>query len=240
MATDNLVFDTWPPAYVLKKHPRAKHVRFRASVRHGLELIVPLRFNLKTIPAILERNRTWIEKQLLVLKARFTKEAVSLPQEIEFAAFHQVWTMTYVSGTSRLKLISRPGQELVLFGKIQDEAACKKKLVVWIKAQAKELLLAALEEVSQELGLSYKSARIRDQLSRWGSCSAQKALSLNYKLLFLPKPLMRHILIHELCHTVHLNHSEKFWLLVAQHDQDSQKHRRALRKASSYLPLWLP
>jgi predicted metal-dependent hydrolase len=229
----------WPPLYRLKKHPRAKQIRFKASLRRGLELIVPSHFNLKNIPALLDQNRPWIEEQLRQLQSQLLSREEILPDKLEFAALEASWKIHYLPSKSLLKLSSRPEQELVLMGRVEDKQACKRKLLKWIKDLAKVHLQTLLEQLSQELNLPYRKVSIRDQLTRWGSCSKTKAINLNYKLIFLPKPLVRHTLIHELCHTVHMNHSELFWQLVAKLDLNTEQNRRALRKANAYLPKWL-
>ncbi len=229
----------WPPEITVKKHPRARHVKLKASSQHGLELIVPKKFNVKEIPFILEQNRSWIEKQLLHLQNARNAKSENLPDEILFKSISQTWQIDYIYNPCKLRIIPRPHQELVLFGNIDNKAECKKLLITWIKKQAHLHLLTQLQLISQEIQLPYNDAIIRDQRSRWGSCSSEKLISLNYKLLFLPFDLMRNIIIHELCHTIHLNHSEKFWQLVEKFDPNWKTHRRDLRKADPFIPGWL-
>ena len=80
---------------------------------------------------------------------------------------------------------------------------------------------------------------IRGQRSRWGSCSATGDISLNYQLLFLPPHLLRHVLVHELCHTVELNHSPRFWRTVARFEPDLAALREEMRRSWSHVPGWL-
>ena len=74
---------------------------------------------------------------------------------------------------------------------------------------------------------------IRNQRTCWGSCSEHKNLNFNYKLLFLPRHLADYIIVHELCHLSELNHSSRFWDLVAQALPSYKEHRRELRKIKS-------
>jgi hypothetical protein len=109
----------------------------------------------------------------------------------------------------------------------------------WLMRRAQRTLPEWLEEVSQEAGLPFASVSIRGQRSRWGSCSADGDISLNYQLLFLPRHLARHVLIHELCHTVELNHSPRFWRTVARHEPDVARLRAEMRRSWSHVPDWL-
>jgi predicted metal-dependent hydrolase len=104
---------------------------------------------------------------------------------------------------------------------------------------AAETLLPWLKELSAETGLAYSQGRISSAATRWGSCSAKKRICLNFHLLFLPKDLARHVLIHELCHTIVLDHSIRFWRLLAQFDANSEVLRGELKKAQKYLPSWV-
>jgi predicted metal-dependent hydrolase len=230
----------WPPEFTLKKSVRARHVRLKASVQHGLELVVPMRFNQKRIPEILEVNKLWIEKQLdKIQQERKDIEAATLPAEIIFPVTGQSWKINYIqSDNKKLQILMRPQQELVLLGNISNKDVCKKLLLSWTLNQAKIYLPLVLQELSEQTRLPFKTVSIRNQRSRWGSCSSEKMINLNYKLLFLPAHLARHIIIHELCHTVHMNHSSKFWRLVSTFDCDWKSNSQDTRRAEKYIPLW--
>ncbi len=85
----------------------------------------------------------------------------------------------------------------------------------------------------------YKNLTFRGQKTVWGSCSSKKNINLNYKLLFLPARLVRYVLVHELCHIVHLDHSRRFWALVEQYEPDYARLKKELRHADHYMPEWI-
>lgn len=76
----------------------------------------------------------------------------------------------------------------------------------------------------------FKRIAIRNQRSRWGSCSKRGNLNFNYKIVFLPDHLADYIIVHELCHLKELNHSPRFWNLVAQTIPDHNQRRKQLRE----------
>lgn len=80
-----------------------------------------------------------------------------------------------------------------------------------LKKEAEKLLPARLAELAKKHGYAYKSVRIKKLTSRWGSCSGDKVITLNYFLMQLPWRLIDYVLVHELIHTKHLNHSPSFW-----------------------------
>lgn len=229
----------WPPPYTIKRHPRAKRVKLKASQQKGLELIVPPNFNIKHVAKILVEHQAWIKKQLLKLASLDQSDEDELPTQISLPALDQVWSIDYIASNTTLQLIARPHQQLVVMGNIQHKKNCKKLLATWVKKMAELHLPITLKEISLAMKLSYTRVSIRGQQTRWGSCSHDKTISLNYKLLFLPLHLMEHVLIHELCHLVHLDHSEKFWRLVAKFDAKWEENRRALRSMSEMVPRWV-
>jgi predicted metal-dependent hydrolase len=229
---------TWPPLYKIKRHRRAKHVKLRIAELQNLEITVPYRFNVHEIPSILENNKAWIQKHL----ANFVLNNVdALPESVELPACNERWIIHYMkSPDKKIKLLTRHHlKEIVLIGNTQDIISCFSKLKAWLKKRAKLCLPTLLDNISKTMLLRYNKVSIRDQKTRWGSCSAGKSISLNYKLLFLPNRLVTHVLIHELSHLVHLNHSDKFWSLVARYDSAWKEHRRELRHTKIFIPGWL-
>ena len=87
-----------------------------------------------------------------------------------------------------------------------------------------------LRTLCMETPLAYEKVRIGDQKSRWGSCSAKKTISLNWRLILLPYELGNYVIMHELCHLKHSLHDKKFFNLLATVLPDWQKRKSALEK----------
>lgn len=233
---------SWPPDFIIKEHPRAKNVKLKVSLKNGLEFVVPKRFNQQAIPQLLEQHRKWIEKQLLKISAeKYANQHDFLPREINLPAIQQHWKIDYIGMTEQKKfrLVFRPHNDIALIGNINNKLACKKLLITLLKNIARQFLPKQLAEVSEQIQLPYSSVTIRNQSTRWGSCSSAKTINLNYQLLFFSPELARHVMIHELCHTKHMNHSDKFWNLVAKFDSNWQVNDRLLRKGKEFIPLWI-
>ncbi len=99
------------------------------------------------------------------------------------------------------------------------------------KDRALALVLEQLNYFNQYYGLKFNRVSIRNQRSRWGSCSKQGNLNFNYKLVFLPEEIRDYIVVHELCHLQEFNHSNNFWYLVGQTIPNYREIRKSLRLA---------
>ncbi|MEK7539971.1 MAG: SprT family zinc-dependent metalloprotease [Patescibacteria group bacterium] len=98
------------------------------------------------------------------------------------------------------------------------------------KEEARGLAKNRLEFFNQIYGFQYKRISIRNQGTRWGSCSRNKNLNFNYKVVLLPPTVADYIFVHELCHVVEMNHSRKFWAQVERTIPDWKARRRELRR----------
>lgn len=230
---------TWPPPIEIRKHPLAKQVKLKCDLKRGLVAVIPKRFNLKNLPSLLERNRSWIEKQLLRLENHRSTTQRVLPTKICFRSIEETWQVGYDYSKAEFMLVMRPHQEIVVVGNVENKEACFVLLEKWIKQTAKKHLTKLLQTISLETGLSYQKVSFRNQTTRWGSCSSTKSISLNYKLIFLPYVLTRHIMLHELCHTRFLNHSAFFWELLKTFDEQYLENKISLRRGNQFIPDWI-
>lgn len=232
-----------PAKYTVRESPKARHIRLKMSVQHGLEVIVPKGFARSRIPPLLEKKRRWIQRawQRIEEHRKFFQPPSpdQLPDHIILRAIGETWRVTYRHTKSRHVGAYEAGNDtLVVRGNIASQPACKAALRRWLARRCREKLVPWLCAISRETQLPFGKAMVRTQKTRWASCSRHKTISLNAKLLFLPPNLVRYVFVHELCHTVHLNHSAKFWALVGQNDPHYQAHDRELRKAWRLLPHW--
>jgi predicted metal-dependent hydrolase len=236
--------------YPVRESRRAKHVSIKVSHAGVVEVVVPVGLSPTRVAKIVQERQDWIARTL----ARLADERENLPStlvdsrpsQVVFGALPETWRIVYVpqGGVSeairrnRLVYQSTAQNVLTISGPVMDTRQCQHALQHWLKQKAKRHLPCWLQQVSQEVNLPCNQISIRKQRTLWASCSGQKNISLNCKLLFLPPHLVRYVFVHELCHTVHMNHSAQFWGLVERIDPHYEWKDQELREAWKYVPQW--
>jgi len=120
-----------------------------------------------------------------------------------------------------------------------DAAHCWPLLQSWLKRRARREILAAAALIAADIGIQPRRVHIRLQRSRWGSCSSSGTVSLNAALLLRSPDELRYVVVHELCHLQHMNHSPRYWRLVESFVPDYRLHEKTLDTAWQTSPRWL-
>ncbi|GAE82647.1 YgjP family zinc-dependent metalloprotease [Bacteroides reticulotermitis] len=199
---------------IIRVSPRAKSLVFRTK-RDAVYVSVPPGTTTNEVKRAVESLR----KKLLAARQRQERPLIDLTYEINADYFK----LTLVSGEKdRFLANSSLGVMQVVCPPHADFADedlqnwLRKVIEESLRRNAKEILPARLELLSKQAGLPYTSVKINSSQGRWGSCSARKNINLSYFLLLLPTHLIDYVLLHELCHTREMNHSERFWALLNQ------------------------
>jgi predicted metal-dependent hydrolase len=228
--------------YTVRRSPRARHVRLIVSAE-GLTVVVPQRFCVsRDLPPILESRRDWIADALKKAQAasRARAEEKLFPDTIDLRALNETWRVEFAP-LKRERLIAGSGRLLLTADFSENEALAALKR--WLLAKGQErlpLLLADLADLAAEGGhrFDYANVTVKEQKSRWGSCSLKGNVNLNCRLLFLPLRLVRHVLLHELCHLREMNHSKAFHSLLSALDPNALENARELKQAWKFVPRW--
>ena len=232
---------TYPSDIKIRVSARAKRAYLKVSAAGAVEVVIPKGFNPNRIPQFIAQHEAWLNKTIARMKAARDPLLDTLrPQQIQLRAINEIWQVNY--GFKNLPTISefrnphsQPQLWLWTAGTPEHVTSLLSK---WLTAKAKTTLPVWMEEISRYTGLRYSKLSVRAQKTRWGSCSHQKRINLNRALLFLPEELVRYLMIHELSHTVHLNHSRAFWALVERWAPNYQLYEKQLNRYSSLIPLW--
>jgi predicted metal-dependent hydrolase len=230
--------------YRIRRSARARTVRLHLSAKDGLTVVVPLNFNLRRIPVIVEKKREWIEKnrrRLADITATGSRlPAAALPEEIALPALGESWSGDYQPAKTRMVgvIVDQPGR-IVVYGAVHDRDACRGVLKLWLQRRTREELVPLLARLAEENGFTFGEVFIRGQKTRWASCSSRGTISLSFKLLFLDRDAVRCVLLHELCHTVLMDHSPRFWALLGGYEPGYKAINKRMREGWKQVPAWV-
>lgn len=221
---------------------RAKRMQLKVHPWGKVEVIVPRHVAMRHVAPFVRRHQSWLAHTLERIRSLHAHQpalSASLPSKIHFASINEEWELSFAKGyRTRISAEHEEDGRRTLRIETVEAAAKHPPLHRWLQDHARRCLIPWLQTVSDEHRLPFAQATVRAQKTRWGSCTARGHISLNRHLLFLPPHLVRYVMLHELCHTIHLNHSRRYWSLVQLHEPDYATHEAELRQATSLVPLW--
>ncbi len=224
-------------AWHVRPSPRARRLAVRVLPGGIVEIVVPRGTRPRTIEQFVSRHRPWIERKVALYRPLDSLLEGSLPTRIEFAATGQAYDLKHVESTGSPRLVA-DGVILRLRGARERPALLRHVLQRFTMREAHATLAPWLARLAASTGLHYERIQIRRQRTRWGSCSRSGTISLNACLLFQPPAVANYLLIHELAHTQHMNHSRRFWRLVEQLEPDWRALDAALSAGWRVVPSW--
>jgi len=216
---------------------RAKHARITIKPNRQIEVVLPLGVPKGEADKLVKQQQGWINRTLARMQKQAPLKANDVfPTCIELFAIAEQVQVVYLDEQKKPVVWH---QELLQLSVCGNKICVAELLRNWLKKYAKEHLPALLKKVAVDMQVDYRAVSIRLQKARWGSCSVQGNISLNAKLLLLPPYVMRYVLVHELSHLEHMNHSAAFWQHVEQFEPNYRKRRFELRQLSMALPAWV-
>lgn len=227
------------PAYTVRKSSRAKRATIRILPGRGVEVVLPPGISQDFAAEFVRAKAAWIQRALRRMSLD-APEVSLLPGKITLQAISRAYGVRYATGVNPPLRLRENAETLQFLGATTQEHERQHcaLLQYWLKSKAREHLVPWVRRLETECGLCCGAVQVRLQRTRWGSCSGRKTLSLNAALLFLPPDQTRYVLLHELCHTRHLNHSPQFWELLCRVEPAARALDRALNQGWSHVPAW--
>ena len=203
------------PGWDVRISRRARRLSMRVFPGGRVEVVVPPGVGVPAIERFVTRHRDWAERRSREFALASPGDADTRPVRIELAALGRSWQIGYEHDRRRRVVEPAEGELRLLVPDPSDRLQVSTALLSWLAERAANHLPALLARLSSETGIDYVRLQLRRQRTRWGSCSASGVISLNVSLMFQRPEVVRYLLLHELCHRRHMNHSARFWGLVA-------------------------
>ena len=221
----------------VRQSARARRLSVRVFRNGGVEIVVPPRTPPRRVSEFVSEHREWIERQ-----RQRSSPAVGWPlppDVLSLTAIGEQWRCSTVAGAGRARLREVAVDELRISGRLDERDRLRRLLANWLIERARLRFEAPLRALSAQMAAQPGRLQVRCQRSRWGSCSRRGTISLNACLLFQRPEVLRYLMIHELSHLRHMNHSARFWAEVARHEPHWQALDRELLQSWARVPSWI-
>ena len=225
--------------WLVRESDRARRLTVRVFHSGRVEVVVPARTSPHAVERFIERHRNWIDRKREEARRRAVPPVPFPPARIDFPACNESWRVHLAGGGHGARVVDTADGLLTIAGNMGDGHAVRVLLRRWLTDKARACLGPALAACASELGFEFERLLVRRQRTRWGSCSTRGTISLNCCLLFQRPPVVRYLLIHELVHTLHMNHSHRFWQRVGRHCPDYSSLDRELLDGWRRVPSWV-
>ncbi|MBN2482437.1 MAG: DUF45 domain-containing protein [Bacteroidales bacterium] len=213
---------------------RNRNLRISIRPHQGVQVVVPENVSFKDAGHFVQRKKRWIIRQQ-VRQANFEKGITLFDTNTDFKTCERSLRLhTHEKSTIRVIInkeyihIYYPDFANVKDNRIQETV--RRAIVEAWRIEAKKLLPVMTDHLARIHGFQYNKICIRNNKSRWGSCSRNNNLNLNLHLIRLPQHLCEYVILHELAHTIHKNHQKPFWALLDQMTENAKKLDRELSK----------
>jgi len=228
--------------FEIRSSTKTQSVRLKMTARGGLRVTAPKRLSRRQVVDLVNTKRDWIASKLAQfdeVRHLLNDENPTCPESFNLAALGESWRVEYKQ--TRAKTVSARADiqgRLLVYGAVDSSERCNAAIRRWLARRAKQTLIPRLQSLANELDLTFSQSIIRNQRTRWGSCSTSGVISLNAKLLFLMPELVRYVLIHELFHTLESNHSNRFWAHLRHFEPNTSLLHGRMRDAWKQIPGW--
>ena len=226
----DVVTDGGSVAVALRRHPRARNYTLRVGTAKGKPVLtMPARGSLAEARAFLDRHAGWLASQMGKLPAaQPIADGESLPLR---GVPHRIRHVPGLRGTVMAGAFE--GEPVLLVSGRPEHL--RRRVLDFLKREARRDLERAALRHAMMLGVRIKAIRLRDQSSRWGSCTATGHLSFSWRLILAPPFVLDYLAAHEVAHLQEMNHSPRFWHLVESVCPETRAARAWLNKEGAHL-----
>mgnify|MGYP006283080389 CR=1 FL=1 len=237
-SVNTLYFTVDGSAYPIRiyHNRRQKHIRLKINSDGQISVSAPTGTSRAKIQSILRHKEGWLASKIQETTRALeqnnpTKQVYldGLPYQVDFQLSHRLTYNVDINHQQRCILITGPDN---------NQTHITNLLEKWLRREARQRLTPHVQQVSKRVGIPYNKLFLRNQKTRWGSSSTLGNISLNWRTVMLPKPVQRYLIIHELVHQQHMNHSHHFWRKVVHYCPDYKQHEKWLKQNLALMGLF--
>ncbi len=217
-------------SYELRRSEKATKPRIDIDIQ-GVRVVLP-EGSTEDPETLLAENAAWVIEKLAEFEA--------YREQIPDRKYEAGETFPYLNEPHEVVIEKRPSSRIEegvmrLAKHHVEQTSVKRALETLYRRKARERFEARADEYAAKMGVEYEKIEIRNQRTKWGSCSTTGTLGMNWRLMMAPESVIDYVVVHELAHLRESNHTDAFWALVAEYDPEYQDHARWLEENSTQL-----
>ena len=210
-----------PPFEIIRSNRKTLSISVDCFAR--LIVRAPRNYSEERIFSFLKEKEAWIFKQIEKMQGAGMRLP---PENLDGYTFLLLGKTCEIRLTNE-RYIRFDSENNVLY---LPEKNARKRLVSWLKENAKRIFTQTSLETAKRMGVTFQSVEISSARTRWGSCSQENAIRYSFRLLYAPKEVIEYVVVHELAHVKHKNHSPAFWREVGNYVPDYKTRRKWLKE----------
>jgi len=224
----------------IRRSRRARRLSARVHLDGRVEVVVPVYAPGVIVDDFIARHRNWMNARRAERLQQWVVETFP-PQQLELQALGERWEITRRGSESpRMYWQETVDRELSLYlPETANRMQSRVLLIEWLRGYLRPHFERRLRGLADLHGFHYESMQLRRQRTRWGSCSKRGVISLNLCGVFQPPEVLDYLMLHELAHTRHMNHSDRYWKLVDAICPAWRELDRALTRGWRHVPQWV-
>ncbi len=195
----------------VRRGRRTRHVRLHVDEQGAITASIPARFSADRLDPIVRERADWLHDVLTRMEQKSRDTQVDLERGDPVRWLGR-WVPTSLERGGRRAVVRLEDDRLHL--RVPDGEDAYDALVAWYRREARSIFEDRVVAWSERFGLTPGKVSVREQRTRWGSCTHKGDLSFNWRLVLAPEWVLDSIVVHELCHIDELNHSSRFWALL--------------------------
>ncbi|MFC6673879.1 M48 family metallopeptidase [Marinobacterium aestuariivivens] len=219
---------------IVRSHRRTAAIQIRAD---AVEVRVPHWVGADWIDGFVRSREQWIRSRLASVRAQRDAHLIEVARGARVPFRGQALRLDWQPGAAAAVAHRDDRLEVTLSRRIRrpQEEVVADQLRQWLQRQATDILCARLWALAAHTGLQPSGVSVRGFRRRWGSCDSRGRIALNWRLVLAHPEAADYVLIHELCHLRHFDHSPRFWQLVARHCAGYRQHQDYFRERACWL-----
>ncbi len=213
-----------------KKNKRSKHIRITVKPSGNILVSYPYFTPKFMAQRFVQKQKKWIEQQTQKIQQQKRDNTKKKNEVLYFGKVYQIKIVKNIKDFTKLNSVIFKTKYAYIYPSKFTKKHVSSILHSYLKKQAKQYIKKQTETLSKKMKISYNQIRIKEQSTRWGSSSSKKNLNFNWRLIQAPKKIIDYVIIHELAHQKHMNHSKNFWNFVEKYDPEYRIHKGWLKR----------